>query len=68
MGIAWQLYTAGTRGYILTGHSMNRKVYRGENPKLFRNNVIANIVMLPLVAAGSAFFVADAVKAIGFLR
>jgi hypothetical protein len=62
LGVARQLYTAAMRGYIMTGHSMNRRVHREEEPTLFRNNVIANIAIFPLVAGGTALFVADAVR------
>ena len=59
-GLGKQLYTAAMRGYIVTGRSMNRKVYREQNPTLFRSNVIANLIVFPMVAAGSALYLADA--------
>ena len=64
LGVARQLYTAALQGYIMTGHSMNRKVRRKENPKLFRNNVIINVVALPLLAGGSVVLVAEALDAL----
>jgi len=68
LGVGRQLYTAATRGYVMTGHSMNRKVYRDKDPSLFRNNVIANIIVFPFVAAGSVLFMGDALKALGVIR
>lgn len=62
--IGRQLYTAAMQGYIVTGRSMSRKVYREQDPQLFRNNVIANLVVFPLVASGSALYLADALDAL----
>ena len=47
---------------------MNRKVYRDENPKLFRSNLVANAVCLPMVAGASALLLADAAKEFGLLH
>jgi hypothetical protein len=65
LGVGWQLYTAATRGYLMTGHSMNRKVHRDKNPRLFRNNVIANVVVFPILVVGSVLIMADAFRALG---
>jgi hypothetical protein len=51
-----QLYTAAMKGYILTGRSMNRRVDRKTDGKLFRNNLIANLMLFPLFAGGFVMF------------
>lgn len=61
-----QLYTAAMHDYIFTGRRLNRKVYRDENPSLFRANVLANIVMFPLMASGSGLFLVESLDT--FLR
>ena len=48
-----QLYTAAMKGYILTGRSMNRRVDRKTDGKLFRNNLIANLMLFPLLREAS---------------
>ena len=64
---AKQLYTAAMHGYVLTGVPEGR-VHRDDNPSLYRNNVIANIILFPIVAAGAAIMLLDALKAEHFVR
>ena len=64
---AKQLYTAAMHGYLLTGAPEDR-VYRDENPSLFRNNVVGYIVMFPGIAAGAVVVLMDALRAEQFIR
>ncbi|MBA2466802.1 MAG: hypothetical protein H0V46_04270 [Sphingomonas sp.] len=64
---AKQLYTAAIHGYVLTGVPEGR-VYREDNPSLYRNNVIANIILFPVVAAGVVIMLSDALQGEHFIR
>ena len=50
--MARQLYTAAMYGYVMTGVP-ERRHYRADALALFRNNVIAAIVLLPILAGGA---------------
>ena len=63
--MAKQLYTAAMDGYILTGRSMNVRVYREEDRRLFRNNVVGTIILFPLVAGGALLLVLHALEQVG---
>lgn len=65
---AKQLYRAAMDGYILTGRSMSTRVYREKNPTLFRNNVIASIILFPVIAAGAVTVVLDVLHAARVIR
>lgn len=58
---AHQLYVAAIHGYVLTGVP-ERRVYRDENPGLYRNNVIAWIVLFPVLSAGAALILIGALE------
>ena len=60
--MARQLYTAAMEGYVITGRSMNVRVYRDKDRNLFRNNVVAHIGLLPLVASGAVLMALDALQ------
>ncbi|HEX6742166.1 MAG TPA: hypothetical protein VF079_10290 [Sphingomicrobium sp.] len=66
--VAWemarQLYRAAMDGYILTGRSMRTRVYREKNPALFRNNVVANILLFPVIAGGACLFILEALQSL----
>lgn len=64
---AKQLYTAAMHGYVITGVPEGR-VDRDDNPNLFRNNVIANIILFPIVAAGAVIMLFDALQAEHLIR
>jgi hypothetical protein len=64
---AKQLYTAAMHGYVLTGVPEGR-VHRDDNPILYRNNVIANIILFPIVAAGAVIMLLDALHAEHLIR
>ncbi|MFL6759823.1 hypothetical protein [Sphingomonas sp.] len=59
---AKQLYNAAMHGYVITGVP-ERHVYRDKEPSLFRNNVVAWIVMLPIIASGAVVLLLDALEA-----
>jgi hypothetical protein len=59
---AKQLYTAAKYGYVLTDIP-ERRVYRNDEPRLFRNNVIAWVVLFPLITAGAILALLEALKA-----
>jgi len=65
--VAWetakQLYRAAMDGYLLTGRRMSTRTYRDKNRALFRNNLISNIIMFPVVAAGAAIMLLGALRA-----
>ena len=64
---AKQLYTAAMHGYVLTGVPEGR-VYRDDNPSLYRNNVIANIILFPMAVAGFVVTLLDALQAEHLIR
>lgn len=64
--IIWEgaknLYFAAFRGYVLTGVP-ERPVYRDVDPRLFRNNVVAWIVLFPIITVGAILLLLDAWEA-----
>jgi hypothetical protein len=64
---ARQLYTAAMHGYVMTGIPEGR-LHRDDNPNLYRNNVIATIILLPIVAAGAVIMLLDALQAEHLIR
>jgi len=48
-------------GYVLTDVP-ERRVYRKSEPKLFRNNLVALLVMFPVIAAGAVLLLLDALQ------
>ncbi|MFM6829593.1 MAG: hypothetical protein ACKOVA_04555 [Novosphingobium sp.] len=65
--ITWEsaknLYSAAVHGFVLTGVP-ERHVYRDEDRRLFRNNVIGWIVTFPIIAAGAVLLLVDAWAAV----
>ncbi len=59
---AKQLYSAAIHGYVLAGIP-ERRLRREANPNLYRNNVIANIVLFPIVTSGIVIMLLDALQA-----
>lgn len=59
---AMQLYNAAMHGYVVTDVP-ERRVYRDKEPSLFRNNVVAWIVLFPLIASGAVMLLLDALEA-----
>lgn len=66
-GVAKQLYTAAMHGYLLTGIPEAR-VYRDDDPKLYRNNVVGNLAIFPIVTGGAAIMLLDALRAAHLIR
>ncbi len=66
--IVWEgaknLYTASMHGYVLSGVP-ERRVYRDKDRRLFRNNVVAWIIVFPVIVAGSVLLWLDALEAVG---
>ena len=64
--VTWEgaknLYSAAIHGYVLTGVP-ERRVYRDEDRRLFRNNVVVCIVLFPIIASGAILLVVDAWEA-----
>jgi hypothetical protein len=64
--VTWEgaknLYFAAIHGYVLTWVP-ERRVYRDEDRRLFRNNVVVRIVLFPFIAAGAILLLADAWEA-----
>ena len=61
--VTWEgaknLYSAAIHGYVLTGVP-ERRVYRDEDRRLFRNNVVVWIVLFPIIASGAIVLMIDA--------
>ena len=58
---AKQIFAAAMEGYVLTDVP-ERRVYRKSEPKLFRNNLVALLVMFPVIAAGAVLLLLDALQ------
>ncbi|UIJ45493.1 hypothetical protein LZK98_00575 [Sphingomonas cannabina] len=65
--LARQLYTAAMHGYVVTGVP-EKRVYRDDAPSLYRNNVIAYIILFPIVAAGVVIMMLNALQAEHLIR
>jgi hypothetical protein len=64
---AKQLFTARRQGYVLTDIP-ERRVYRESEPKLFRKNIVALVIMFPVLAAGAVLLLIDALRAEHLIR
>jgi len=64
--VARTLYTAAMEGFFVT--DIYCKVHRETEPRLFRNNVVANIVLLPIIAGGVVTMLLDALEALQVIR
>ncbi|PIB93347.1 hypothetical protein [Caulobacter sp. FWC2] len=49
---AYDSYIAWKRGYVRLGRSRARKLYRADNPRMFRINVIGNALVGLLGVSG----------------
>jgi hypothetical protein len=59
---AKQLYNAAMHGYVITDVP-ERRVYRDKEPRLFQNNIVAWPALFPIIAAGAAVLLLDALQA-----
>lgn len=64
--LAKKLYTAAMEGFFVT--DIYGKVHRETEPRLFRNNVLAHIVLLPIIAGGIVTMLLDALEAMHIIR
>lgn len=55
---AKKLYIAAMEGFFVT--DLYGKVYRETEPRLFRNNLIAHIIILPILTGGIVTMLLDA--------
>lgn len=60
------LYTAAMEGFFVT--ELYGKVNRETESRLFRNNLIAHIVLLPIIAGGAVIMLLDALEAMHIIR
>ena len=64
--VTWEgaknLYSVAIHGYVLTGVP-ERRVNRDEDRRLFRNDVVVWIVLVPIIASGAIVLSVDAWEA-----
>lgn len=63
---AKSLYIAAMEGFFVT--DLYGTVHRETEPRLFRNNLIGNIALLPIITGGVVTMLLDALEAMHIIR